>query len=289
MRSNLEESIALLRKGDPPSVERALELLQRAVLSFGIKVCGHREDAEDTAQDVLMRSLPHLSKLQDPRALSVWLYKAAKNRCWEGRRALSRQRTVALGQLLPDGAEVESLLLADSSAGPEEVAVGRQVNYLLRSAILALPSQYRIVLVLHDMEELDSDVVAEILSIKPGTVRVRLHRARLLIRREMARLLRGIPEPDQRRKVARTRSADCRRIFANLSEYLDGRLAPANCESMRKHIEACPSCVAFIEDLKRAIDRCRSLEVVPDGETQPVLRRLLTEEYLRLKNSSPNL
>ncbi len=289
MRSNLEEAIGLLRKGDPPSVERALELLQRTVLSFGIKVCGHREDAEDTAQDVLMRSLPHLAKLQDPRALSAWLYKAAKNRCREGRRPASVQRTVALEQLLPDDAELESLLLADHSAGPEEVAAGRQDHHLLRTAILALPPQYRIVLVLHDMEELDSELVADILSIKPGTVRVRLHRARLLVRQEMARLLRRVPERRRREKLSARRSADCRAIFANLSEYLDGKLAPESCESMRKHIEACPACVAFIEDLKRAIDRCRSLDVLPKGETRSVLRRLLTEEYLRLKNSVPNL
>jgi RNA polymerase sigma-70 factor (ECF subfamily) len=58
---------------------------------------------------------------------------------------------------------------------------------------------------------------------------------------------------------------------------------------MREHIEACPACVAFIQDLKRAIDRCRALEVCPDDEARPILRRLLTKEYLRLKNSSVNL
>lgn len=289
MRKELEEAIALLQKGDPSDVERALEFLQRTVLSFGIRVCGHQEDGEDTAQDVLMRSLPHLTKLQNPRALSAWLYKAAKNRCWEGRRAASLRRTVALEQLLPDDAELESLLLADHSAGPEEVAVERQNNHLLRTAILALPPQYRIVLVLHDMEELDSDLVADILSIKPGAVRVRLHRARLLVRQEMAKLLRGVPERGPREKRSTKRSADCQAIFGNLSEYLDGKLPPESCESMRKHIEACPACVAFIEDLKRAIDRCRSLDVLPEGGMRPVLRRLLTEEYLRLKNSAPNL
>ncbi|HTV15170.1 MAG TPA: sigma-70 family RNA polymerase sigma factor [Acidobacteriaceae bacterium] len=270
-------------------MERALELLQRTVLSFGIKVCGHREDAEDTAQDVLMRSLPHLKKLKDPRALSAWLYTAAKNRCWEGRRTASVQKTVALEQLLPDDAELESLLLADDAASPETQVLERQDHHLLHKAVLALPPRYRIVLVLHDMEELDSDLVADILSIKPGTVRVRLHRARLLVRREMAMLLRGKPERRPREKPSVKRSADCQALFANLSEYLDGKLAPESCERMRKHIEACPACIAFIEDLKRAIDRCRSLDVVPEKEAQPVLRRLLTEEYLRLKNSAPNL
>ncbi len=289
MRSELEEAIVLLRKGDPPSVDRALKLLQRTVLSFGVKVCGHREDAEDTAQDVLMRSLPHLARLEDPRALSAWLYTAAKNRCWQGRRTAAWQKTIALEQLLPDDAELESLLLADTSAGPEEQALERQDHNLLHEAVLALPPQYRIVLVLHDMEELDSDLVAKIMSLQPGTVRVRLHRARLLVRQEMAKLLRGVPEHRPRKKSTAKRPAQCREIFANLSEYLDGQLEPQSCERMRRHIEACPACVAFIDDLKRAIDRCRLLDVCPDAEAQPALRRLLTEEYLRLKNFPVNL
>ncbi len=289
MRSGLEEAIVLLSKGDAASVDRAFQLLQRTVISFGIKVCGHREDAEDTAQEVLVKALPHLAKLENPQALSAWLYTAAKNRCWQGRRTASYQRTVALDQLLPDDGELQALLLADPAASPEDDAARGQDRRMLHEAVLALPPQYRIVLVLHDMEELDTDLVAKILSIQPGTVRVRLHRARLLVRQEMAKLLeRRTTAPKRKEKTAK-RSPQCREIFANLSEYLDGKLEPETCERMRHHIDACPACVAFIQDLKRAIDRCHSLEVCPDQETRPILRRLLTEEYLRLKKSGPNL
>ncbi|HVU46442.1 MAG TPA: sigma-70 family RNA polymerase sigma factor [Terracidiphilus sp.] len=288
MRSELEDAIAFLRRGDAESVERALGLLKRTVLSFGLKVCGHREDAEDTAQDVLVRALPHLAKLDDPRAMSAWLYTTAKNRCWEGRRTASYRKTVALDQLLPDDAELSTLLIADTAASPEDEASRSEDHHLIHQAVLALPPQYRIVLVLHDIEELDTDLVARILSIQPGTVRVRLHRARLLVRQEMTKLMRRELRPHQRKKKSK-RPAQCREIFANLSEYLDGKLAPETCDTMRRHIEACPACIKFIEDLKRAIDRCRSLDVCPEKEARPILRRLLTEEYLRLKNSTPNL
>lgn len=289
MRSQLEQAIGLLRNGDARSVDQAVALLQHTVLSFGIKLCGQREDAEDTAQEVLTSALPHLAKLENPQALSAWLYTAAKNRCWQGRRTAAYRKTIALEQLLPDNAELDALLLADAAATPEDQALRRQDHRMLHTAVLALPPQYRIVLVLHDMEELDTDLVARILSIQPGTVRVRLHRARLLVRQEMASLLNRAAEPKKRRKSKTHRPAQCREIFANLSEYLDGHLQPETCERMQRHIEACPACVAFIQDLKRAIDRCHALEVCPDDEANPVLRRLLTQEYLRLKNSTANL
>ncbi|MGA7523762.1 MAG: sigma-70 family RNA polymerase sigma factor [Acidobacteriaceae bacterium] len=289
MRKELEEAIRLLRKGDAADIERALGLLQQTVLSFGIKVCGHREDAEDTAQEVLVHALPHLAKLDDPRALSAWLYTAAKNRCWQGRRRATYRNAVALEDLIPDDADLHALLLADPAPNPEREALSRQDHQMLHQAVLALPPQYRIVLVLHDMEEIDTELMAKILSIQPGTVRVRLHRARLLVRQEMARLLNRTAKPKKRQKAKPHRPEQCLEIFGNLSDYLDGKLAPESCERMRRHIEGCPACVAFIQDLKRAIDRCHALDVSPEGEAQPVLRRLLTEEYLRLKNSPANL
>lgn len=289
VRSELERAIGLLRQGGAENVERALTLLQGTVLSFGIKICGQREDAEDTAQEVLFHALPHLAKLGDPRSLSAWLYTAAKNRCWQGRRRATYRNAVALDELIPSDAELHALLLADPEPGPEHQALRRQDHQFLHEAILSIPPQYRIVLVLHDMEELDTELVARILSIQPGTVRVRLHRARLMVRQAMAGRSQVAKQPKGRRKAAVRRPAECREIFGNLSDYLDGEMRSESCEQMRQHIEACPACVAFMQDLKRAIDRCRSLELCPEPEARPVLRRLLTEEYLRLKNSTPKL
>lgn len=284
LRADLEEAIGILRRGDPQSVSGALELLQRTVLSFGFKVCGHREDAEDTAQEVLLKSLPHLAKLDDPQALAAWLYTAAKNRCWQSRRRASWQRAVSLEELMPHGDEL-SRLLADTRQDPENSAATDEDQRMLHEAVLRLPAQLRIVLVLHDMEELETEQVARILSLQPGTVRVRLHRARLLLRREISRRVRGKPERPRAANASKARPVDCREIFANLSEYLDARLPPATCDQMRRHFEGCPACVAFIQDLKRAIDRCRAIDVCPDS-TSPVLRRLLTEEYLRLTKNT---
>jgi RNA polymerase sigma-70 factor (ECF subfamily) len=193
---------------------------------------------------------------------------------------------------MPDADEL-GRLLEDAAADPESNVLAAEQHHLLHQAILRIPATLRIVLVLHDMEELTTDQVAQVLSLQQGTVRIRLHRARLSVRKEMSQLLNAIPElPKQARRSASKpgraranrarRPAECRDLFANLSEYLDGRVEPLPCEQMREHIEACPSCVAFLRDLRTAIDRCRSLEISCDSAVAPRLRAILTREYLRM-------
>ena len=294
MRPELTQATKLLRSNTPEAIEEALGLLQNTVYSFSMKVCGHPEDAEDTMQEVLFRSLRHLAKIQDPQALAVWLYTVTRNRCWRMRRksANAPKATVALDELMPDDAEL-GRLLEDASEGPEGNLLHAEQAQVLHHAVLRIPAPLRMVLVLHDMEELTTEQVATILGLQGGTVRVRLHRARLCVRKEMARILDGTvaeqrsAKPAKKaRKTARTkdneRPAECRELFANLSEYMDGRVEAPACDQMRIHIEACPTCVAFLRELRVAIDRCRSLDIPCDSAVAPRLRSILTQEYLRM-------
>jgi RNA polymerase sigma-70 factor (ECF subfamily) len=145
------------------------------------------------------------------------------------------------------------------------------------------------------MEDLDPSLIAQILRIQPGTVRVRLHRARLSVRKEMNRLLREvsntIPTPRERRQPTHGKSGipertpKCRDLFANLSEYLDGNVDAQSCEEMQEHIDACPACIAFIRDLRQAIDRCGRLDLKCEPQVLSRLRSLMSVEYLRLLES----
>ena len=294
MRPELIRATDLLRLNTPEAVEEAIGLLQNTVYSFSMKVCGHPEDAEDTMQEVLSRSVGHLAKIQTPQQMSVWLYTVTRNRCWRMRRkpAHAPPSLLSLDDLMPDHEEL-GRLLEDGAVGPEGDLLAAAQHHLLHQAILRVPPALRIVLVLHDMEELTTEQVAQVLSLQQGTVRIRLHRARLSVRREMNELLQGVSDEQRgaklavkKRKVAKAkngqRPAECRDLFANLSEYLDGRVEPLTCEQMREHIEACPSCVAFVRDLRTAIDRCRSLEIPCDPTVAPRLRAILTREYLRM-------
>jgi len=104
MRAELERAAGLLGDGDDASVEQALALLQDTVFSFSMRVCGQREDAEDTMQEVMLKFVPHLPKFDSPKALLVWLYKVAKNRCLMNRRKskFASAHELSLEELMPD-------------------------------------------------------------------------------------------------------------------------------------------------------------------------------------------
>src|ERR1035437_7048456 len=120
MRPELTQAADLLRLNTPEAVEEAIGLLQNTVYSFSMKVCGHPEDAEDTTQEVLFRSLGHLAKIQNPQALAVWLYTVTRNRCWRMRRKPTHapRQTLSLDELMPDEAEL-GRLLKDAGLSPE--------------------------------------------------------------------------------------------------------------------------------------------------------------------------
>jgi RNA polymerase sigma-70 factor (ECF subfamily) len=281
----MKEALDLIHENRPESVERALALLQNTVYSFSMKVCGHPEDAEDTMQEVLLKLLPYLQKFENPQALSVWLYKVARNRCLMNRRGAkkARNRHVSLDDLMPSEFELGQLL---KSTGPNpEVNVLRdETRKRLRDALLKVPPLYRMVLVLHDMEGLSTSEVARVIGIREGTVRVRLHRARLLLRQELTRrekAKRGVVDriPAAAGEDSTKRPRNCREMFAALSDYMDGLVDDEHTREMEKHLNDCKPCVAFLDSLKSAVQQCRTYEPTCDTARAEELRQDLLHKY----------
>jgi RNA polymerase sigma-70 factor (ECF subfamily) len=286
MRSEIEQAVQLLRKGDEAALEQALTLLQNTVFSFSMRVCGQREDAEDTMQEVLVKSVPYLPKFESPRALVVWLYKVAKNRCLMSRRRsrFAPNPDLSLDELMPDRNELERLG-TDGTINPEAFAIRSEEAARLREAIQKLPPQYRIVLVLRDMEGLTDDEVAEITGLRPGTVRVRLHRARLFVRKELmkaGRPRRGVVHSAPSRAIAgeQLRPARCKAMFAELSNYLDEQLDDSLCEELERHLSGCEPCKAFLSSLEATIEQCRTSPAeCPSSKEAVRLRKQLRKNY----------
>ena len=285
MRVEIEQAVALLQEKKGKSLERALELLQGTVFSFSMKVCGQRQDAEDTMQEVLLKSVPNLPKFDSPQALMVWLYKVAKTRCLMSRRKskFAPKRALSLEELMPDRQELESL--SGNTEPTPETALLRQENAKrLHEAVQQLPPEYRLILVLHDMEDLTDEDIAEITGLRPGTLRVRLHRARLFVRKQLARQgpqdVRAGAKKHSASAEVRPRERNCKQMFAELSNYLDEELDDSLCVEMEKHIDGCEPCRAFLANLEETIRTCQEApNEAPDSHFAANLRREVLSKY----------
>ena len=285
MSPKLEQALELIREDRPEAVEQALALLQNTVYSFSMKVCGHPQDAEDTMQEVLVKLLPYLPKFDSPQALSVWLYKVARNRCLMNRRGAKNapNKHVSLDELMPTKYELRELI-ESSDPNPETNLLRDESSRRVREAVLKVPPLYRMVLVLHDMEGLSTSDVAHVTGLSEGTVRVRLHRGRLMLRQQLSRMAKakGIvvdlihaaaeEEPPKRPR-------HCREMFASLSDYMDGLVNDARSREMEKHLSDCKPCVAFLDSLKSAVEQCRTYEPVCDTARAEELRKELVAKY----------
>jgi RNA polymerase sigma-70 factor, ECF subfamily len=288
LRAEIEQVVRLIQRNDAGSLEEALALLQSTVFSFSMKVCGQRQDAEDTMQEVLLRSIPQLPNFDNPKALVVWLYKVAKSRCLMSRRRskFAPKEAPSLEELMPDRQELEDLS-GDRDATPEAWLVRRENAKQLREAVQKLPPEYRLILVLHDMEDLADDDIAEITGLRRGTVRVRLHRARLFVRKELAKqeqhhIRRNAPKP-VKNTSSQPRQQRCKEMFAELSNYFDEELDESLCEELERHMSGCQPCEAFLASLQRSIRECqRAPNESPDPRVTARLRRELMSEYQEL-------
>jgi RNA polymerase sigma-70 factor, ECF subfamily len=285
VRPEIEQVLQLIRRKDAKSLEEALALLQKTVFSFSMKVCGQQQDAEDTMQEVLLKSVPNLPKFDSPKALMVWLYKVAKNRCLMSRRRskFAPKEALSLEELMPDRRQLEKLS-GDAEGTPETSLLDRENAKRLREAVQKLPPDYRLILVLHDMEELSDTDIAEITGLRLGTIRVRLHRARLFVRKELAKQDHQPIRPQIVTPVAglpgHPRQLRCKEMFAELSNYLDDQLDDSLCDELEKHMEGCQPCKAFLLSLEKSIQQCRMApNESPDPRVAARLRRELLSEY----------
>jgi len=245
-------------------------------------------------QEVLLKAIPYLAQFDSPKALTTWLYTVARNRCWMSRRKskFAPKEHLSLNELMPDAAELDHLgEIAAAGPSPERAAIVGQNTKQLQQAILKVPPQYRIVLVLHDVEELSTDEIARVLNLKEGNVRVRLHRARLFVRRELSQLATrpanqarntkeaAVPISQDGTKGKPARSRHCKQIFANLSDYLDGALDDTLCKELERHMDGCKPCEAFLASLRNTVEQTHSLPSQrPDPRAVAQVRARLAQQ-----------
>lgn len=191
METNLIKAFNDAKAARPGAFENFFDMVEGRILRFGMRVCGHVDDARDTLQETLLNTFKALPKLEfnDQKALSVWLYRVARNSCLLMRRKREGvvDRELSLTEFRPGSDENGKREIPDWSHLPEDDAVRSEARELVRQAVLELPAQYRFVVVLRDLEGLSTKEVGEILELPESTIKIRLHRGRLFLRKELER------------------------------------------------------------------------------------------------------
>lgn len=183
--------------GDDSAFTPFVESFQQRIFQYTWLMCGQREDAEEVAQETLMRVFESFDQLQDPEKVRPWVFRIAKNFCLMKRRrsVFAPDREYSLDELLPGPEEnhLKRFQPADSSAPPDELVLQTELGDRMKEALSDLPDIYRSVVLLRDVEELSTAETAEILEISQDTVKQRLHRGRLALRKSLSGYLAAVP------------------------------------------------------------------------------------------------
>lgn len=172
------ELVARVRAGDRRAFEELVITYQHRVFGVAARMLGNRAEAEEIAQETFLRAHRALPEFRGEARLSTWLPAIASRLCLN--RLASPDRRLARDD--------DALAAAPSHEPDAATALERsELDTALRDAIAALPEERRIVVILRDIEGLSYEEIAEALAVQPGTVRSRLHRARMDLKAKLER------------------------------------------------------------------------------------------------------
>lgn len=178
--------IAAILAGDTEQYHELIRPYERSVYRMALSFMKNESDAEDVAQESFLKAFRKLADFRGQAKFSTWLISITLN---EARGRLRRQGTVrmeSLDETPEEGGHISPALLRDWREVPSQALERKEIRKMLEEAIASLSPLYREVLVLRDVEELSVEETAAALTINPGTVKVRLHRARMMMQKQLA-------------------------------------------------------------------------------------------------------
>ena len=190
-RKHEETLIAASRAGDASAMEELVRSNQTRVYNFAMRMCRNVEDAKDILQETFLGMVRSIREFREESKFSTWLYRIASNACLKKRRRgvhdPSPEQELSLDELMPrPDSEGRRPEIADWSEDAERSLLRGELSGQMEAAIDKLPREYKIVLVLRDVEGFSAEETAEMLKLSVAAVKSRLHRARVFVRRELA-------------------------------------------------------------------------------------------------------
>ena len=179
-----EELIRRAAQGDDGAFEQLVLAHQRQVYNLCLRICCNEADAMDLSQEAFIRAWHGLGQYQFGAEFSTWLYRLTRNVCIDFLRRKKRQQHVSL-TFSDDEDEGKELSVPDPEPLPEERVIFNEKQAAIRAAMNALPVDFREILQLRVVQELPYEQIAQIMDLPVGTVKSRLARARLQLKKRL--------------------------------------------------------------------------------------------------------
>lgn len=182
--------IARLKQRDEQAFNEVVRTHGDKVFSLVYRMIGNRAEAEDLAQEVFVTVFKTVESFRSESKFSTWLLRIAANHCKNRIKYLSRRRT--------DGAGLDDMpeeIMSDAGRAPMQAHIdapdvlleAAELERLMQQAIETLDEDHRLLIVLRDVEELSYEEIGEVSGLPEGTIKSRLHRARMAIKEFLAR------------------------------------------------------------------------------------------------------
>jgi RNA polymerase sigma-70 factor, ECF subfamily len=176
-----EQIVERVLAGETELYEIIMRRYNQRLYRVVISILRNDDETEDTLQDAYVRAYQHLRQFEGRAAFSTWLTRIAVHEALARLRKRSRVKPLS-----NDGNEREiPLNPGDTPIDPEQRTSNAELVRILEEAVLRLPEQYRTVLMMRDVEELSTSETAAALNLTEENVKVRLHRSRVLLRRDL--------------------------------------------------------------------------------------------------------
>jgi RNA polymerase sigma-70 factor (ECF subfamily) len=181
-----------LRDRDEQAFRELMVEHRDKVYNLTLRMLGNRAEAEDVAQEVFIQVFKTIDTFREESKLSTWLYRVAVNLCKNRIKYLARRQDRNKDQLDETTEAAASSAVAAPGGPPprpDRAVEGAQIEKVLQDAIATLDEDHRVLVVLRDVEDLSIEEICAITGLPDGTVKSRLHRARLALRKKVTRHL----------------------------------------------------------------------------------------------------
>ncbi len=170
------------QNGNLDAFNRLVLAYQDALYNTALRILGDEDQAADATQEAFISAFRHITSFRGG-SFKAWLLRTVTNACYDELRRKQRRPTVPLEPATEDEDEMESpRWLADTSMSPEQKAEADELEHAIQHCLDALPTDFRTVVVLADIQGLDYSEIADSVRTPLGTIKSRLARARLRLR-----------------------------------------------------------------------------------------------------------